>query len=171
MRKVFILGVILAWSLIFSASVFANGGDIRIAEGKYLVNISSSPVTPVAGQKVAMLISFGDVVTNELLVQDLHVWIEIRLKVTEEVIFPQQEFRAERGVLEFPFIYLKPGLHELFVRFEKPDEPGKIYESEDFLVDVQESRIREKNGVSYGLILVPIAFGLGMLAGFLRRRR
>lgn len=164
---------LIALLTIFLASGYAsaNGGNIRIAQGKYLVNISSSPVTPVAGEKVAMLISFADIAKNELLAQDIRVWIEIRLKATEEVIFSQQEFLAQGGVLEFTFTYPEAGLQELFVRFEKPDEPGKIYETEDFLVDVQESRTSEKNGVSYGLILVPIAFGLGILAGFLRRRR
>lgn len=154
----------ITWLLLFPGLASANGGNIRIAEGKYLVNISSAPVTPVAGEKVAMLISFGDVATNELLHQNLRVWLEIRTKATEEIVFPKQEFTAEGGVLEFSFTYPKPSLHELFVRFEKPDEPRKIYESEDFLVDVQEPRGKSET---------PRTFLVGMaslIAGFLLGR-
>jgi len=157
--KRFIIGAITAWLFFFPFFAFANGGNIRIAEGKYLVNISSSPVTPIAGKKVAMLISFADVQKNELIAQDIRVWIEIRNKATQKVLFPPTEFLAERGVLEFSFTYPEAGLHELFIRFEKPDEPGKVYESEDFLVDVQESTASNNRGIGFHFVFGALLTG------------
>lgn len=121
--------------------VLANGGDVRIAEGRYVVNISKTPLTPVAGKLQKMLISFGDLVEDALVDQDIRVWIEIRKSGVRDALFPKQEFIAAGGVLNFSFTYPTAGLHELFVTFEKPDEPGKIYEPEDFLIDVQEPRV------------------------------
>lgn len=162
------LFILLFASFLASGYASANGGNIRIAEGKYIVNISSSPVTPVSGEKVEMLISFADVQKNELLPQDLRVWIEIRLKSTEEIIFPEQEFRAERGILDFDFTYPKTVLHEFFVRFEKPDEPGKIYETEDFLVDVQPPRASDTSeaGDRNPLFIGLFGFFIGLIFGF-----
>lgn len=166
-----IIGAITVWLFFFPFLTFANGGNIRIAGGKYLVNISSAPVTPVVGEKVAMLISFADIAKNELLKQNIRVWIEIRLKAMEEVVFPQQEFLAENGVLEFQFIYPAAGLHELFVRFEKPDEPGKRYETEDFLIDVQPAQSAgEQRGTLFPWLALSL-FGGGLFIGFLFGRR
>lgn len=149
-------------SILTLRGVSANGGNIRLAEGKYLVNISSAPVTPVAGENVAMLISFADIKKNELLNQNIRVWLEIRLKATEEVIFPEQEYRAEGGVLEFNFVYPHAGLHELFVRFEKPDEPGKIYITEDFLVDAQPAPERKTARPGWPVIILAALAGIGI---------
>lgn len=150
--------------------VFANGGNIRLAEGRYLVNISSSPVTPVAGEETQMLISFASIQDNTLLGEDLRTWIEIRRKVNDEVIFPEKEFRADRGVLDFDFTYPKSGLYELFVRFEKPDELGKIYETEDFLVDVQNPRPQAEVKMFSPVIFVVSSF-ISLLSGWFLGRQ
>lgn len=168
MKNVIISGILSF--VLFGSFVFANGGNIRLAEGRYLVNISSSPVTPVAGEKVEMLVSFASIEDNTLLREDLRTWVEIRRKVNDEVIFPEKEFRAERGVLDFDFTYPESGLYELFVRFEKPDEPGKIYETEDFLVDVQSQRIQSRGTTLFPMYLV-VSSLVSLLAGWFLGRR
>jgi hypothetical protein len=171
MKPLFLFGTILALFLSLTPIASSNGGNIRLAEGKYLVNISSSPVTPVAGEKTAMLISFADIATNKPLSQPLRASIEIRKKVNQEVVFPSTEYPVEGGILEFSFTYPEPQLYELFVRFEKSDEPGKIYEPEDFLVDVQAPQTSGGNRSAPMGMFVPLAFLLGIALGALMKRR
>lgn len=167
MRLKFLLP--LLFGAVFPGIVLANGGNIRLAEGKYLVNISSAPVTPVAGQKTSMLIAFADVATNAPLTQPITAWIEIRKKLSQENVFPSTEYPVKGGILEFAFTYPNPGLYELFVRFEKSDEPGKIYESEDFLMDVQPPK-RNANPMNT-FLLAGLAGCAGFFLGFILGQR
>ena len=37
--------------------MLANGGDQRVVDGKYLINLSRAPFTPHIGDKVALLVA------------------------------------------------------------------------------------------------------------------
>ena len=70
--KTFFFTCVLLATLPFAA--LANGGDQRVADG-YLVNLSRSPFTPIAGVKIAMTVSFVDLSTMKLIKEDAVVYL------------------------------------------------------------------------------------------------
>ena len=62
---------------LFPALAFANGGDQRVLGQDYLINLSKSPFTPIAGVKTAMTASFVDLKTGNLIKDDLLVTVRI----------------------------------------------------------------------------------------------
>lgn len=142
--------------------VFANGGDQRIVEGKYLINLARSPFTPKAGEPVSMLISFARTQTNLLVSEDLTAKIRIaKLGAGKRIfLFEKNNIKVEGGVLEFPYTFAETGLHEVFIDFVLVSEPKKVYESPDFLLDIQEPIKAEKQATGK----IYLAFILGVLA-------
>lgn len=121
---------------------FANGGDQRVVDGKYLINLSRAPFTPRVGKNLSMLISFVDLQKNKLVTEDLAVDIHIaRLggvgSAKREFVFKKDNMKVVGGVLEFPYTFTQTGLHEVFIDFTFASHSEEIYESPDFLLDVQ----------------------------------
>ncbi len=44
-----ILTTLVVFAIVFSSSIFANAGDQRVVENKYLINLSRAPFTPKVG--------------------------------------------------------------------------------------------------------------------------
>jgi len=157
-----LLSIILAF--IPKVSI-ANGGDQRVVEGKYLINLSRSPFTPAVGDKTSMLASFVDIQTDKLIAEDLIVKIRIA-KLGEgrerKFLFEQDSIKAKGGILEFQHIFQDAGLHEIFFDFAFASNPAKIYNAPDFLLDIQKSKIYQKATFSF-----PIGITLGAIFGFM----
>lgn len=137
-----IVTALLLLVLLSPALTSANGGDQRVVEGTYLVNLSRAPFTPRVGEKTAMLISFVDLETNKLISEDLIAKIRIAKlggigSAQREFLFEKSGIVVRGGVLEFPYTFEDIGLHEIFIDFAFGSNPQKIYESPDFLMDVQ----------------------------------
>lgn len=137
-----ILIVILLLILLSPTFTSANGGDQRIVEGKYLINLARSPFTPRIGEKTAMLISFVDLETNKLISEDLFAKIRIAKlggigSAKREFLFEQKDILVRGSVLEFLYTFENAGLHEIFIDFALSSNSQKVYESPDFLMDVQ----------------------------------
>lgn len=143
MKRIFRLlaAAAVAAALFTGPSALANGGDQRIAEGKYLVNLSRTPFTPRAGEKMIFLISFGDVAKDALIAEELIVRIRIAQLADasgrQKFLYEQGDLRVAGGVLEFAYTFAEPGLHEIFVDFAFASAPKKTYSPPDFLLDVQ----------------------------------
>lgn len=157
--------------LLPSPTVFSNGGDQRVVEGKYLINLSRSPFTPSVGQKTSMLISFVDIKTNTLITDGLIA--EIRIAKLGEIgpqqrnfIFKQDNIKVTRGILEFAYTFTETGLHEVFVDFVFAANPQKTYKPPDFLLDVQrqETSLKGSNLKRFSIIG---GFIISFILGFL----
>lgn len=151
--------------LLFVTNVsFANGGDQRVVEGKYLINLSRSPFTPKAGEKTAFIASFVDIQTGKLIDEDLVVKVRIaRLgegRSKREFFFEQENLIAKRGILEFQYTFEEAGLHEIFFDFSLASNPQKIYNAPDFLLDIQKPEASERQTQS-----APIWVGIGTILG------
>lgn len=151
--------------------LFANGGDQRIVEGKYYINLSRAPFTPRAGDKVSMLASFVYLQTNKLVPEDLIVRIRIA-KLGEapkgNFIFVQDNILVKGGVLELLYTFIDSGLHEIFFDFALASNPEKIYEAPDFLLDVQKPIVLQNSGRT---ALVGILAGIiGVILGWFLRK-
>ncbi len=162
----------------FITPASANGGDQRVVEGKYLVNLSRSPFTPKVGEKTAMLISFVDLGTNKLVAEDLVVKIRIAKlggigSAKREFLFEKNDILVQGGVLEFPYTFGNTGLHEIFMDFVIGSNPQRIYESPDFLMDVQnkESQLNINRSIIGFMLSNIVGIVLGFVFGFLVAQR
>lgn len=143
----------------------ANGGDQRVVENKYLINLSRAPFTPVIGVKTSFLASFVDIQKNKLISEDIIVSVRIS-KLGDapkgKFIFEQNDIAVEGGVLDFPYTFSEAVLHEIFFDFSFATNPEKVYNAPDFLIDVQTTPSAEKSNKS-----VLIGAGLGIIIAFL----
>lgn len=162
MRKLLLL---LSLTLIPMA-VFANGGDQRVVENKYFINLSRAPFTPRVGIQTSFLASFVDIQKNKLIAEDLIVKVRVAKQGgvggKREFIFEQDNMIIKGGVLELKYTFADSGLHEIFLDFAFASNPQKIYEVPDFLIDVQKpSGSENKTKYFFGGLI------LGGIGGFL----
>lgn len=148
---------------------FSNGGDQRVVEGKYLINLSRAPFTPRIGVETSFLTSFVDLEKNKLVNEDLVVKVRIaRLGGgggKREFVFDKNDVNVQSGVMDFKYTFAENGLHEIFFDFALVSNPEKIYEAPDFLLDIQkpESSETSNQGIALGTITGVI---LGFVAGW-----
>lgn len=140
-QYIFFIFIIISGILSAGLIAYANGGDQRVLDGKYLVNLSRSPFTWRSGIRSAMIISFLDVTKNLPITDDLTVTIRVA-KLTApgaepKFIFEQKNIKARRGALEFPYTFAEQGFHEIYVDFAYASKPDMIYHMPDFLIEVQ----------------------------------
>lgn len=166
MKNVVLVVLFLLFSFLSLHSIFANGGDQRVVEGTYLINLSRSPFTPKAGDNIALIASFVDIQTGKLINEDLIVKVRIA-KLGEgrdkrEFIFEKENMMVRGGILELQYVFSEPGLHEVFFDFAFASNSQKVYRAPDFLLDVQRQDVyQSKSSVSIGLWLI-----FGLLIGF-----
>ncbi len=169
MKKLIILFLVMTF--IFPALSLANGGDQRVVEHTYLINLSRAPFTPRVGVKTSFLASFVDIQKNKLISEDLIV----RLRIAKlgdapkgTFILDQENIVVKGGVLEFPYTFSEAVLHEIFFDFAFASHPEKVYNAPDFLIDVQPSRSSEKSNKSllfFSGLGIAIAFLIGLFVG------
>lgn len=167
-RMMSILGLIVgALAVVFvPIDGLANGGDQRVVDGKYLINLARAPFTPRVGEKVSFLASFVDIRAGKLVAEDLAVDIRIaRLgggAGKREFVFERDGVTVNGGVLEFSYTFDEIGLHEIFFDFAFAAGQQTIYEAPDFLLDVQRPSAPERSRQ-------PAVFSAaaGILVGFL----
>lgn len=147
--------------------MFANGGDQRVVDGKYLINLSRAPFTPRVGIKTSFLVSFVNIQNNKLITEDLLVNIRIAKlggagTIKRDFIFRKDGMAVKGGIGELSYTFAESGLHEIFFDFTFASNLQKVYEAPDFLIDVQNplsTQIQNRN----------IIFGImsGTLCGFI----
>lgn len=163
--KPIIFAVLFLTIIVFlPISSFANGGDQRVVEGKYVINLSRSPFTPKVNENVAMIASFVDIKTDKLISEDLIVKVRVA-KLGEgrerKFLFEEENLTAKRGILEFKHTFNEPGLHEIFFDFAPTTDPQKIYSAPDFLLDIQKASIQETP-----ILSLPLGIVIGAILGF-----
>lgn len=135
--------IIFVALLLIPITSFANGGDQRIVENKYFINLSRAPFTPRVGVQTSFLASFVDIEKNKLIAEDLIVKVRIAKQGgaggKRTFIFEQDNLVVKGGVLELKYTFDNAGLHEIFFDFAFASNPQNIYEVPDFLVDVQKT--------------------------------
>lgn len=153
-------------------AVFANGGDQRIVDNKYFINLSRAPFTPKVEVETSFLASFVDIDKNKLVTEDLIVKVRIAKQggtgsEKRTFIFEQDNMIVKGGVLELPYTFNDSGLHEMFFDFAFASNPSKVYEVPDFLIDVQKQETSQQNEP----ILLFMAGVTGLLIGFIIGRK
>jgi hypothetical protein len=170
----FALGIL---GLLSPYTLFANGGDQRVVDGRYFINLSRAPFTPRVGVKTAMLPSFFDIEKNKLVAEDLLVKVRIyRFGDSGEEkrvpLFEKKDILVKGGVLEgLSYTFVKPGLHEIFFDFAFAENPKKIYEVPDFLLDVQEPEALKKDTALVIVLTTIISVIIGGAIGWMIGRK
>lgn len=163
---------ILSITVLFPFTTYANGGDQRVADG-YLVNLSRAPFTPIAGVKTALLASFVDLKTGQLIKDDILVSVRIaKGRGSKSFIYEKENIPVKGGVLEYSYTFENPGMHEIFFDFTFVSDPTKkVHELPDFLIDVQKSEA--ENAIDTKSLILGISLGavLGLLGGWFASRR
>jgi len=165
------IALALSLAMTYAGFALANGGDQRIVENKYFINLSRAPFTPRAGEKVEMLASFFDIQANRLVAEDLTVRARIAKlggegSTKRTFLFEQDNIRVEGGVLELPYTFGEAGLHEVFFDFALASDPQKTYEAPDFLLDVQKPASKNTKpllAIGMGVGGIILGFALGWL--------
>lgn len=88
MRTIFLknfLVTLAILSFLLPYTLFANGGDQRVVDRKYFINLSRSPFTPRVGVKVAILPSFFDIEKSKLIAEDLLVRVRIYTRTSRNI--------------------------------------------------------------------------------------
>ena len=156
---------------LIALSVFANGGDQRVVENKYLINLSRSPFTPRIDVETSFLASFVNIAKEKLVGEALIVKIRIaKLGGSDkrEFLFEQKDIKVNGGVLDFPYTFNDAGLHEIFFDFALASNPQKVYEAPDFLIDVQAAG---QQIIFNRFIVLAVGIILGLIMGWLVSRR
>lgn len=159
--------ILLAILLLIPTLSFANGGDQRVVENKYFINLSRAPFTPRVGVQTSFLASFVDIQKNKLIAEDLIVKVRIAKQGgaggKREFIFEQDNLIIKGGILELKYTFDNSGLHEIFFDFAFIPNPQKIYEVPDFMIDVQKQETSPKNQ----FILLTMTGLAGLIVGFI----
>jgi len=167
--------IILTTAVIFLPAIsFANGGDQRVLGNEYLINLARSPFTPTAGIKTAMTVSFVDLKTGRLIQEDILATIRIgEGRGSKTFIHEEKNLIVTGGILEWSYIFAEPGIHEIFFNFAFVSNLQKIYESPDFLLDVQKSEVPVKDSPSIliGIVSALIGCIIGVVIGALSNKR
>lgn len=156
--------------LLLPIFVFANGGDQRVVENKYFINLSRAPFTPRVGIKTSFLASFVDISKNKLIAEDLIVRVRIGQQggvAKGRPLFEQDNIVVHGGVLELPYTFTESGFHEMFFDFAFSSNPQKIYEVPDFLIDVQKPEAPQQSNLLWllsGVVGLILGFIIGRLA-------
>ena len=175
-KKIYYCVAAVFLSILFAKNITANGGDQRIVEGRYFINLSRAPYTPRAEEKTSFLASFVDLANNKLVAEDMSVTVRIAKldgigTNRRVVLFEQRDIPIKGGILELPYTFSHSGLHEIFFDFTLTSQPQKLYQAPDFLVDVQEAR--NSTAANQMIAFFAVAAGvLGFVAGlFFGKRR
>ena len=156
MRRDFIIYMVF-WILIPIS--YSNGGCVKIADDIF-VQLSSSPLVPIANKQTSFLISFGN--KEGLIREEINgkLWIS---ENGEKIL--TKDFKIKDGILDLKHTFKKEGLYELFLEF---DYKNKTYTPEDFLIEVKE----EKSDFRYNILFLVIGIVVGIiLMKFIKKQK
>ncbi len=133
--------------------VLADLGCIQPV-GNLFVQLSSVPIAPYVGEQATMLISFGD--ANGLLSDNITATVLI--KQEDDSVVLEKVFTTDNGVVSLKPVFNKAGNYHVSVDFQREREGDKLYQPDDFDVEVKSSE--------YPVGLLISTFLFGILVGY-----
>lgn len=157
--------LLIATLLLIPSLASAHGAIQKIAGGKYLLNLSSAPLAPEAGQEQQDILAISTVADDSLVAKNVVFHVEIHKD--DKPIFTADNLVATGGLLPFKYTYPTPGLYEFFATFKVPGD-ATVYEPEDIWVQViepQAAATTSKGALPLGLGGLVAGIVIGLLAG------
>jgi hypothetical protein len=96
---------------------------------------------------------FRNFKTGQKLLVPISFKIKIRDYQTQKFVFESPTTRASNGLGELAYQFSRDGFYEVFLEFEKADEPAKIYRPDDWYLWVPAGQAAEALGY-YGIIAI-----------------
>jgi len=100
-------------------------GPERIVEGKYVVILTLVP----EGKAMRLKFFFRDALGGKSLTQQIFLGLKIADEKNTKILIEEKNIEVKNGVGEFVYQFSRDGLYNVFMEFEKADEPGYIYRS------------------------------------------
>lgn len=113
--------------IVGSGVVLAHGEPQQTVDGKYRITM-----TIIAeGNETRMRFFFDDISGGRI--QSVNFTVKIK---EEDGLFIHESsvLHASEGIGDFVYTFPKAGFYEIFLSFEKFDEPGKVYTPEDWRI-------------------------------------
>jgi len=162
--------VLLIGSLILFSDIrliLANGEPEKVVEGKYVVSLV---LVPQEGG-MSLRFFFRDFKTGERLLVPISFQIKIRDHQAQKFVFQSPNIQASNGVGELVYQFSLDGFYEVFLEFEKADEPGKIYRPDDWYLWIPAGQAAQAHGY-YGIIAISgLLVAISGMAWWSRRKR
>lgn len=147
--------------------VRANGEPEKVVEGKYVVSLVLIP----RGEEMSLRFFFRDFKTGQRLLVPISFQIKIRDPQARKFVFESPNLRARNGVGDLIYQFYLDGFYEVFLEFEKADEPGKIYRPDDWYLWIPAGHAAEAHGY-YGIIAISaLLVAISGMAWWSRKKR
>jgi hypothetical protein len=129
--------------------IWAHGEPEKVIEGKYVVSLVLVP----QDAKMSLRFFFRDFKTGQRLLVPISFQIKIRDPQAQKFVFESPNLRARNGVGDLIYQFYLDGFYEVFLEFEKADEPGKIYRPDDWYLWIPAGHAAEAHRY-YGIIAI-----------------
>ena len=147
--------------------IWAHGEPEKVIEGKYVASLVLVP----QGAEMSLRFFFRDFKTGQRLLVPISFQIKIRDPRAQKFVFESPSMRARNGVGDLIYQFSLDGFYEVFLEFEKADEPGKIYRPDDWYLWIPAGHAAEAHGY-YGIIAVSaLLVAISGMAWWSRKKR
>lgn len=137
----------------------------KIIEERYLLNLTSVPLSPDIGVKQQNILAVSDLANNLITTTPI---FDIEISKDGDVVFSKEDMTAVGGLLAFTYIYPEAGEYEILATFRLPDS-DHVYVGDHFMVQVDAGG---KAGIdTTAITLIVIALVIGGALGFITGRR
>jgi hypothetical protein len=161
--------LLVASVILFSDSglIWANGEPEKVVERKYVVSLVLVPQR----EEMSLRFFFRDFKTGQRLLVPISFQIKIRDPLAQKFVFESPNIRTSNGVGELVYHFSLDGFYEVFLEFEKADEPGKIYRPDDWYLWIPAGHAAEAHGY-YGIIAISaLLVAISGMAWWSRKKR
>jgi hypothetical protein len=147
--------------------IWAHGEPEKVIEGKYVVSLVLVP----HGAEMSLRFFFRDFKTGQRLLVPISFQIKIRDPHAQKFVFESPNLRATNGVGDLIYSFSLAGFYEIFLEFEKTDEPGKIYRPEDWYAWVPAEQADEAHGYYRIIAISGLLVAISGMAWWSRKKR
>jgi len=110
--------------------VLAHGGPHKVVDGRVVISLVLVP----RDEALALRFAFGDVRSGQPLSAPVVFRVMIREDQGGQWSFESPRMETTGGTGELVHRFPRDGFYEVFLEFERGDEPGRIYRPEDWRV-------------------------------------
>jgi len=168
MKTIYFVLSLSTMIMIFVTSVFSNGGPQKLVDD-VLISLAYVPLSPLEGEKISFLPTFVNATkamqkenATSFILKDnasIKIWAidPFGNKVFE---LPIKNVENDFVIFDFQHTFEKPGMYELFFKFNLSSAPGKTYTA-DFPIQVREKETLSRTPIFIYLIIFILSFALG----------
>src|SRR5689334_4354039 len=94
--------IIVLLSALLVSVASAHGAMQKIVEGRYLLNLTSAPIAPVAGKEQQNLLAISDLSDNLI---ERNAFFDIEIRKNDVAVYQAHNLMATGGLLSFNYTF------------------------------------------------------------------